>query len=498
MRKRVLHLTGFPALVPLAPGIRRSTTRLANEKTIRMRTWIISLSLCTAPWFVLPGMSPAQASDARETPHVKAIRRAQSAIVNIHSERTARDRDSVYDGGPGRKVNGMGTGIIIDERGYIVTNQHVIGGVDSLRVTLYDGSTFAAEVKSFDVKRDLAVIKIEAGRLLPVIPLGTSSDLRLGESVIAVGNAFGYENSCTAGIISSLSRDVEVNEHQSYKNLLQTDASINPGNSGGPLLNLDGEVVGINVAIRAGAQRIGFAIPIDDARLFIARLLDIRQLNNSYHGLITHDVKTPEQRKLVVDAAEPNSPAAAAGFQPGDVVTQVGSVTVRDKADLERAFLGHAPKAPIDVVVERSHENVKLTVALIRVDESKPSGARPAARPARPRVTPAKDPVAAKCWAILGLKLEKASPAELESFRNKYNGGMRVTAVRETSPAATYGIVEGDILVGLHQWETVRWEDINYILNQTSLISGREPLKFFVVRGQEVLYGNLRFASRQK
>ena len=147
----------------------------------------------------------------------------------------------------------MGTGIIIDERGYIVTNQHVIAGVDSLRVTLYDGSTFTAEPISYDVKHDLAIIKIEASRPLPVIPLGTSSDLRLGESVIAIGNAFGYEHTVTAGIISSLSRDVEVNEHQSYKNLLQTDASINPGNSGGPLLNLDGEVIGINVAIRAGA-----------------------------------------------------------------------------------------------------------------------------------------------------------------------------------------------------------------------------------------------------
>src|SRR4029077_4881548 len=236
---------------------------------------------------------------------------------------------------------------------------------------LYDGSTFAAELVSYDVRHDLAIIKIEANRALPVIPTGTSSDLRLGESVIAVGNAFGYEHTVTAGIISSLSRDVEVNEHQSYKNLLQTDASINPGTSGGPLLNLDGEVVGINVAIRAGAQRIGFAIPIDDARRYIAKLLNIKDLNNTWHGLISHDVKTPEHRKLVVDAAEPNSPAAAAGFRPGDVVTQVGPIAVRDQADLERGFLGHVAKAPIDVVVERSRENITLTVELARIDESK-------------------------------------------------------------------------------------------------------------------------------
>jgi serine protease Do len=400
-------------------------------------------------------MSTAAGSDARETPLVRAVRRALPAIVNIHSERTARDRDSAFDGNPGRKVNGMGTGVVVDERGYIVTNQHVINGVDSLRVTLYDGSTYSAEAISYDVKHDLAVIKIEASRALPVIPAGTSSDLRLGESVIAVGNAFGYEHTVTAGIISSLSRDVEVNEHQSYKNLLQTDASINPGNSGGPLLNLDGEVVGINVAIRAGAQRIGFAIPIDDARRYIAKLLNIKDLSNTWHGLISHDVKTPEQRKLVVDAAEANSPAAAAGFRPGDVVTQIGAITVRDQADLERAFLGRAPKAPIEVVVERNHETVKLTVELAaRLDESKsPNFVKANLTPAnRPKVVPAKDKdsVNGKCWDVFGLKLEKVAPAQLGQFRNRYRGGMRVVEVRGKSPAGDYGIKKGDMVLVIH------------------------------------------------
>jgi serine protease Do len=465
-----------------------------------MRTWIISLSLCTT-WIISSFNFEAGASEARETPHVRAVRRAQSAIVNIHSERTARDRDSIVEGNnPGRKVNGMGTGIIVDERGYIVTNQHVIGGVDSLRVTLYDGSTFTAEPISYDVKHDLAIIKIEASRSLPVIPLGTSSDLRLGESVIAIGNAFGYEHTVTAGIISSLSRDVEVNEHQSYKNLLQTDASINPGNSGGPLLNLDGEVVGINVAIRAGSQRIGFAIPIDDARKYIARLLNIGQISNTYHGLISHDVKTPEQRKLVVDAAEPNSPAATAGFRPGDVVRQVGSITVVDQADLERAFIGYAPQAPIEVVVERSQETVSLTVALARIDEPKsPNFAKTNSTfVARAKLAPARDPLSSRCWELFGFKLEKVASAQLDTFSTRYRGGMRITDVRAKSPAAEYGIKKGDILVGLHVWETIRPEDMNYILNQSSLFTSGEQLKFYVIRGQEVLYGNLRFASRQK
>jgi serine protease Do len=468
-----------------------------------MRTWIISLSLCTVLWLCSISQIATLASEARETPARRAVRRAKTAVANIHSERTAsRDRDT--DGIPGRKVNGMGTGIIVDERGYIVTNQHVVAGVDSLRVVLYDGSTYTAEVVSHNPKQDLAVIKINASRSLPVIPLGTSSDLELGETVLAIGNAFGYEHTVTQGIISSLSRDVEVNEHQAYKNLLQTDASINPGNSGGPLINLDGEVIGINVAIRAGAQRIGFAIPIDDARKYIAGLLDIGQLDKTYHGLVSHDVKTPEQRKLVVDSSEPDSPAAAAGFQPGDVITRVGPITVHDQADLERAFLGHAAGAPVDVVVQRSQESVSLTVQLARIDESKLARMnKPAVRgvvTTRPRPATAEESIADKCWDTLGLKLERLTKnnRQLDQFRDKYRGGMRVVDVRANSAASDFGIKRGDVLVGLHVWETVRWDDINYILNQTNLINGAEGMKFYVVRGHEVLYGSLRTASNQK
>lgn len=465
-----------------------------------MRTWILSLCLCTV-FACSTAILPALATEARETPLVKAVKRAQASVVNIHSERTARDRD-VFEGGPGRKVNGMGTGVVIDERGYIITNQHVVADVDSLRCTLQDGSTYTARVISYDKKHDLAVIKIEPSRSLQVIPLGTSSDVRLGETVIAVGNAFGYEHTVTAGIISSLSRDVEVNEHQSYKNLLQTDASINPGNSGGPLLNLDGEVVGINVAIRAGAQRIGFAIPIDDARKYVAKLLNINRLNDTYHGLVGHDLKTPEQRKLVVDAAEANSPAASAGFQPGDVISQVGSTPVFDLADLERSLLDVPAGKPVEVGVQRNQEKVTLSLSLARINgaqngtqfaaNSQPNNAAPRIEPARSRTNVAADEaLTTKCWQVLGLKLDKAPVSDLGSFRNRYRGGMKVVDVRPDSAASKNGINKGDILVGLHVWETVKHEDISYILNKAKLDTA-EPLKFYVVRGTEILFGNLK------
>src|SRR5262249_10808566 len=159
------------------------------------------------------------------------------------------------------RVNGMGTGIIIDPRGYIVTNQHVIEDVSVLRIRLADGSTYIASVFARSPEMDLAIIKIDAREPLPIVLLGTATDLMLGETVIAIGNAFGYEHTVSVGVVSALKRDVSLNKDMSYKSLIQTDASINPGNSGGPLLNVHGELVGVNVAIRAGAQNIGFAIP---------------------------------------------------------------------------------------------------------------------------------------------------------------------------------------------------------------------------------------------
>ena len=186
--------------------------------------------------------------------------------------------------------------IVIDERGYIVTNYHVIQDVDVITVTLDGGSSYEGRPVSYDRKHDLAIIRVTATEQLTVMKMGTSSDLMLAETVYAVGNAFGYEHTVTSGIVSQLHRDVEVDETQSYENLIQTDASINPGNSGGPLINLNGEVIGINVAIRSGAQRIGFAIPIDDARRTIARLMSVERLNGIPHGLATRDVKSAEEK----------------------------------------------------------------------------------------------------------------------------------------------------------------------------------------------------------
>jgi serine protease Do len=451
---------------------------------------LFAFGLC---WAALAAatISSLHAENLRETALVRAVKRANPSVVNIHTEKTAVDRDSVFTTGSAkpRKVNGMGTGVVIDERGYIVTNYHVVAEVDLIRGTLSDGASLAARVIALDLQHDLAIIKIDASRPLPVMPAGTSSDLMLGEPVIAVGNAFGYEGTVTSGIVSALSRDVEVNETQSYKNLIQTDASINPGNSGGPLLNMNGEVVGINVAIRAGAQRIGFAIPIDDARQIIARLMSVEQLNQTYHGAVGKDVKKGEVRKLVIDSVQPESPAAKAGLQSGDVVVKLADKPVVDGADWELALLDRPVGETVPVVVHRGDKSETLSLALAPF-----VGGR--SRMASEFVARANNDNsdAERFWRIFGLKLAPLPPERTTNIPSKYRGGLVVTEVRPSSPAATNGIRKDDVLVGLRDWETLTFENVSWILNQ-SLPSGQNSVKFYVIRGRETLYGYIQMVN---
>jgi serine protease Do len=392
----------------------------------------------------------------------------------------------------------MGTGIIVDERGYIVTNYHVVRDVESLRVTLHDGSAFDAKIISFDSREDLAIIKIECQQPLTVMPFGTSSDLMLAEDVLAIGNAFGYEHTVTRGIISHLNRDVEVDEEQSYHNLIQIDAAINPGNSGGPLLNGDGDVIGINVAIRAGAQRIGFAIPIDDARVVISRLLSIEQLNSTYHGIELSDYKHGTERKLLVRSARNGSPGESAGLRPGDVIRKAGTALVIDSADLERTLLGHRAGDVIDLQVERAGVNEKVQLKIADLSPERRNPVRRtlpdvvAAKPATPTTT--EDPLSERIWNAVGVRLSKVTAGDKRLEGQPYHGGLVVTSVRSDSPAARNGLQSGDVLVGLHLWETVSPENVTYILNHPQF-SSFNPLKFYILRNRETLYGHFELAT---
>ncbi len=439
--------------------------------------------------------SPAAAREEnqRETPLVRAIQRARGAAVNIHTEKTTPVTDPAFatPGRHGRKVNGMGTGIIIDERGYIVTNHHVVNGVDSLRVTLDSGNTYKAVVISEDPVRDLAILKIQASVPLTVMPLGTSSDLMLGETVFAIGNAFGYESTITVGIVSALHRDVEVNETQSYKNLIQTDAAINPGNSGGPLVNLNGEIVGINVAIRAGAQKIGFAIPIDDARKIVADLLKIEYFDGTSHGLIARDVKAGTDRRMVIEGARAGSPADAAGLRPGDIVIKAGDMPVVDSADFERALLGHGIGDEVHLTVRRDGKPEQVALRL-----GPANGGMQAAGGGSVIVHSETDPLSERIWEVIGVRVNKIVKANPKLANSKYEGGLQVVEIRNDSPAAHGGIQPKDVLVGLDRWTTVRMEDVSWVLDhRQDLLT---PLRFHIVRSSETLFGDLTLATQQR
>lgn len=429
----------------------------------------------------------------RASQRTQVVARALESTVNIHTEKRQKSLDVVFSAGKSSKINGMGTGIVIDERGYIVTNFHVVQDVERLRVTTVDAEEYEARVVAYDSREDLAIIKITPRQPLPVMEMGTSSDLMLGEDVIAIGNAYGYESTVTRGIISHRSRDVEVNEEQAYRDLIQIDAAINPGNSGGPLINADGEVIGINVAIRAGAQRIGFAIPIDDARRTIARLMNIERHHQTCHGIATVDMKNGSERKCLVRGTRPSTPAADLGLQDGDIILKSGEVEVVDGADLERSLFGKSAGAEVPLLVRRGEDELQLTLKLKETSPNRQrSGQQSLTTIPLPSTVAAQSPND-KCWEMLGMRLSKVAK-DISLAGQPYRGGMQVIDVRSDSQADMNGIRKGDILVGLHVWETVNEDNIDYVLNHPQL-SGIGPLKFYILRDGETLFGHFQVAN---
>ena len=409
------------------------------------------------------------ASESRRSAVVKAVESAKPAVVNIDGQKTLQSDSMLSEE---RRVHGMGTGLIIDERGYILTNYHVVEGVRSIQVSLDDGAQYVAKSIARDDTTDLAIIKIDAGRPLKTCKMGVSSDLMEGEEVIAVGNPFGYSHSVTLGIISALHRNVRVSDTQEYMDLIQTDASINPGNSGGPLLNIDGEVIGVNVAVRAGAHGIGFAIPIDKALAVASELMSVERLEQHWHGL--HVQSDSEKQGVRVMYVEEKSPAAQAGLEPGDVLCTIEKLDIRNTLDLERALLGRRLGSEVQLVVKRSGETKNQGMKLAALDTSnREQGDR--------------------LWRELGIRFRAVSGGEFKQSETEYGGGLLVASVRKDGPAYRDGLRTGDVLVGLHVWETMSLEHIEYILKSDEL--PETPVKYYIVRDSEPFYGRITIAK---
>ena len=428
-----------------------------------------------------------QASSLRRSAIVKAVSDARPAIVSIYGHKTVPNKDVGYatQGANSQRVRGMGTGVFVDPRGYILTNYHVVQGVRRINVNLSDGTPKIAKLVAHDPVTDLAIIKIDTKRKMSLIKLGSSRDLWIGEEVIAIGNAYGYEHTVTRGIISALHRSVQVDDTQKYYDLIQTDASINPGNSGGPLLNIDGEMIGVNVAVRVGAQGIGFTIPIDKAMSVAAQLLSVSKISGVQHGLVANVEDESSTQGITLASVSRNSPAGRAGLKKGDIVTHVNNLPISRSIDVERALIGKKAGTNVAVRIRRngSENNISLQLASSRSQGSN-----------------SQDSMEEMIWSKVGLRLTELTDYEMTRLKKtarmqdnseyEFDGGLRVLNIRNSSAAAKQGIRPGDILVGLQKWKTHSFENVAYVLKEPSVIKSNS-MTFYIVRGGDTLYGQM-------
>lgn len=263
-----------------------------------------------------------------------------------------------------RSQQSLGSGVIIDASGLVLTNEHVVSRATNITITLSDRRSFSAEVVGSDPKFDIAVLKIIDAKRLPVVRLGTSADLMPGESVVAIGNPFGLSNTVTTGVVSALHRSIEA-EDRSYEDFVQTDAAINPGNSGGALLNVEGALIGINTAIYRAGSGIGFAIPIDRATAVVQEVLRYGEVRPAFTGILIDPESTSGAR---VAAVVPDSAAAQAGLRAGDVLLDVGGQEVKSGRTFWQMERGFIPGRSIAVTFKRSGQQRTVRLGVRELD----------------------------------------------------------------------------------------------------------------------------------
>ena len=336
------------------------------------------------------------------------------------------------------KARSLGSGFIIDAKGYVVTNNHVVEGADKIKIILVGGKEYQATVKGRDPKTDLALIQIvKPPADLPFLKLGDSDAIQVGDWVLAVGNPFGLGHTVTQGIISAKGRVIGAGP---YDNFLQTDASINPGNSGGPLLNLKGEVIGINTAILASGQGIGFATPSAIAKTVIPQLESKGKVVRGMIGVQVQNV-TPELAKsfgmseargALVAEVNPGSPADKAGIHQGDIIVDFNGTPIHEMNELPRMVAGLAPGSKATLKVLRDGKEKTLNLTVVELTDEKQAQTK-------------EEGVAEK--TPLGLEVQNLTPALAQQFRLRDNQGVVVVQVESGSPAADANIRPGDLIL---------------------------------------------------
>ncbi len=411
---------------------------------------------------------------SRKDAVVEVVERVSPAVVYVGTvqvvERRFRSSLPLFDeffGAPrgGREeIEGLGSGVIVDPSGVILTNEHVIRGASKIHVVLADGRRLDAEVLGSDADNDLAVLKVSSRAALPHAKLGASNDLMIGEKVIAIGSPFGLQKTVTVGVVSAVGRTFK-SDGRVFNDFIQTDASINPGNSGGPLLNIDGEVIGINTAIFASAQGIGFAIPADKVRRIVGELTSFGKIRPVWIGIHVVPLTPQLARRLgwdrtfgaVVSSVDPGSPAQRAGVQQGDLISHVGGSQVEDAEDFEVRMRSYPANATLVLGVFRAGRRLELSL--------------------QPTEFPLKM-AEGLAWDRLGLKLRAVQ------------GGLVIAAVRPGSPAAEVGLAPGDAVLRINNQPTETMESF-----RQTLIAARssKSVLLLVQRGRLGYYITLPF-----
>jgi len=433
-------------------------------------------------WAALQAAEPTLRFD-RRTPVVTVYEKTQGAVVNISGQRPVTRRGWPQFDWPGtfdrrgprfqQQVPVLGSGFVLHEDGFLVTNAHVIEGVERIKAVFSDGREYRARVISADTSNDLAVLAIETGEKLPFVELGRSSDLMIGETVIAIGNPYGYANTVTSGVISATGRDLQVMEGLWLRGLIQTDASINPGNSGGPLLNINGQLIGINTAIRADAQNIGFAIPVDTLVENLSHMLMPEKLRRVRLGLTMGRMRTNLQvRGLAVDAVSKDSPAEQKGLAAGDLIIKMD---------------GHPLGSVIDFYVRMMTKEVGEP---IRLDFVRPLGANLALHTVeltlRPRPLPDARLLAQR---LFQMDISPLTDAVARHF--DFESAYPILIVIEVDPngtAAQAGVRSGDLLL---QTNGVTVRDEEEFAREMEKISDSDTVEFNILRITMGLFGQI-------
>lgn len=360
-----------------------------------------------------------------------------------------------FFGGPQyRRDKSLGSGFIVSKDGYIVTNDHVVRDAESVQVRLSNDKVYDAKLVGGDQKTDIAVIKIEAADL-PVAVLGDSDKLEVGQWAIAIGNPFGLDRTTTVGVISATGRSNMGIE--TYEDFIQTDASINPGNSGGPLLNVYGEVVGINTAIVAAGQGIGFAIPINMAKPIFSQLISKGSVSRGWLGVtiqpmteeLAQSFGLKQARGALVNDVMKGSPAEKAGIQQGDVIIAFNGTDIKDAAHLQRAVADAIVGKPAKITVMRDGKSLELGITITAAGSP---------QKARPADTGTKQHQDSNAPDLLGLMVEDSPQGD----------GVVVVELSRNGVAAEAGIRRGDVIVSINRKRVATSEDYASLLHQAS------------------------------